>query len=84
MVVVAKGLGCGFPISAVVARESVFLKFNELGKFVFSTYGANPVCAAAACAVLDVVQEEKIQERALHLGKVRPIAVEIPTHRLSS
>jgi len=48
----------------------VFLKFNELGKFVFSTYGANPVCAAAACAVLDVVQEEKIQERALHLGKL--------------
>ena len=31
IVIVAKGLGCGFPISAVVARESVFNKFNETG-----------------------------------------------------
>lgn len=27
----AKGLGCGFPISAVVAKESVFNNFNDLG-----------------------------------------------------
>jgi len=37
---------------------------------VFSTYGANPVCAAAACAVLDVLKEEKFQERAFKLGQV--------------
>ena len=59
IVVVAKGLGCGFPISAIVAKESVFDKFNDTGKFIFSTYGANPVSAAAACAVLDVIEEEK-------------------------
>lgn len=70
MVIVAKGLGCGFPISAVVAKESVFDKFLETDKFIFSTYGANPVCAAAACAVLDVLEEEKVQERAFELGKV--------------
>lgn len=70
MVIAAKGLGCGFPISAVVAKESVFDSFKDTGKFVFSTYGANPVCAAAACAVLDVIKEEKIQERAHRLGKI--------------
>jgi len=70
IVTIAKGLGCGFPISAVVVRESIFNKFSAHNKFIFSTYGANPVCAAAACAVLDVVKEEKIQERAFRLGKV--------------
>ena len=70
IVVVAKGLGCGFPISAVVAKESVFDKFNDTGKFVFSTYGANPVSAAAACAVLDVIEEEKVQEHAEKMGVV--------------
>ena len=70
IVVVAKGLGNGFPISAVVAKESVFDKFDATGKFIFSTYGANPVSAAAACAVLDVVQEEKIQEHADKMGDV--------------
>eukprot|EP00591_Stephanopyxis_turris_P012851 CAMPEP_0195517046 /NCGR_PEP_ID=MMETSP0794_2-20130614/9530_1 /TAXON_ID=515487 /ORGANISM="Stephanopyxis turris, Strain CCMP 815" /LENGTH=452 /DNA_ID=CAMNT_0040645787 /DNA_START=74 /DNA_END=1432 /DNA_ORIENTATION=- len=70
LVIVAKGLGCGFPISAVVAKESVFKTFDDTGKFVFSTYGANPVCAAAACAVLDVLKEEKFQERAFKLGQV--------------
>jgi len=70
IVVVAKGLGCGFPISAVVAKESVFDKFDATGKFVFSTYGANPVSAAAACAVLDVIEEENVQEHAQRMGAV--------------
>ena len=70
MVVIAKGLGCGFPISAVVAKESIFDSFNQTGKFIFSTYGANPVSAAAANAVLDIIEEENIQNNALELGKV--------------
>ena len=70
IIVTAKGLGCGFPISAIIAKESVFKNFNNTGKFVFSTYGANPVSAAAACAVLDVIKDEKIQEHAHYLGGV--------------
>jgi alanine-glyoxylate transaminase/(R)-3-amino-2-methylpropionate-pyruvate transaminase len=70
IITIAKGLGCGFPISAVICKESVFNKFNSTGKFIFSTYGANPVSAAAACAVLDVVRDEKVQERTLHLGTI--------------
>ena len=70
MVIVAKGLGCGFPISAVVAKESVFDSFLNTGKFVFSTYGANPVCAAAGCAVLDVLEEEGFQAHAHELGQL--------------
>jgi acetylornithine/succinyldiaminopimelate/putrescine aminotransferase len=41
IVVVAKGLGCGFPISAVVAKESVFAEFNKTGKCM-PTPGCNP------------------------------------------
>ena len=37
---------------------------------MFSTYGANPVCAAAACEVLDVLKEEDFQGRAARLGQV--------------
>lgn len=70
IICIAKGLGCGHPISAVVAKESVFAKFNQTGKFVFSTYGANPMSAAAACAVLDTVQIEKVQEHAAAMGEV--------------
>ena len=44
--------------------------FPLSGKFIFSTYGANPVSAAAACAVLDVVAEEGVQARAAQLGEV--------------
>lgn len=70
IITIAKGLGCGFPISAVICKESVFAKYNATNKFIFSTYGANPVSCAAACAVLDVVRDEKIQERAFYLGTI--------------
>jgi len=35
----------------------------------FSTFGGNPVSCAAGLAVLDVLQEEKLQENALHVGQ---------------
>jgi alanine-glyoxylate transaminase/(R)-3-amino-2-methylpropionate-pyruvate transaminase len=53
-----------------MASETTFRQFNLTNKFIFSTYGANPTAAAAACAVLDVVRDEKIQERCAYLGDV--------------
>ncbi len=49
----AKGLGSGMPIGAIVARETVMTwPRGSHG----STYGGNPVCCAAALATLDVVE----------------------------
>ncbi|MEL6534354.1 MAG: aspartate aminotransferase family protein [Bacteroidota bacterium] len=56
----AKGLGGGFPIGAVLAREEIaqYLKPGDHG----TTYGGNPLAAAAALAVLNTVQAEGLLE----------------------
>jgi len=66
IVVVAKGLGNGFPIGAVVARQDVAAPMSE--KFMFHTYGANPTSCAAARAVLAVIDDEHLQENAKLVG----------------
>ncbi len=66
IVVMAKGLGNGFPIGAVVAKKSVAEPMSE--RFLFHTYGANPTSCAAARAVLKVIQEEKTQENSKRVG----------------
>ncbi|KAB2848764.1 MAG: aminotransferase class III-fold pyridoxal phosphate-dependent enzyme, partial [Hyphomicrobiaceae bacterium] len=52
IVVMAKGIGNGFPLGAVVAQRRV--AESLAGKFSFHTYGANPVSCAAGRAVLRV------------------------------
>ena len=66
IVVMAKGLGNGFPIGAVVARREVAAPMSE--KFMFHTYGANPTSSAAARAVLAVLRDERLQENARAVG----------------
>lgn len=66
IVVMAKGLGNGFPIGAVVAKRQVAAPMAE--KFMFHTYGANPTSAAAARAVLAVMRDEGLQENARTVG----------------
>ena len=66
IVVMAKGLGNGFPIGAVVARKHIAAPMAE--KFMFHTYGANPTSAAAARAVLAVMRDEALQENASRVG----------------
>ena len=66
IVVMAKGLGNGFPIGAVVARKEVAAPMAE--KFLFHTYGANPTSAAAARAVLAVIRDEALQANARTVG----------------
>ena len=66
IVVMAKGLGNGFPIGAVVARKHIAEPMAE--KFMFHTYGATPTSAAAARAVLAVMRDEGLQENARTVG----------------
>ncbi len=66
IIVMAKGLGNGFPIGAVVAKKHIAEPMAE--KFMFHTYGANPTSAAAARAVLAVMRDEGLQENARAVG----------------
>lgn len=62
----AKGLGGGFPIAAVTGRAEVMDGANPGG--LGGTYGGNPLGVAAAHAVLDVIEEENLCDRANFLG----------------
>lgn len=67
IVIMAKGIGNGYPIAAVVARRDIAESLSK--KFYFNTYGANPVCCAAGRAVLQVIREEKLQDNARVVGE---------------
>ncbi|MCA2380062.1 4-aminobutyrate--2-oxoglutarate transaminase [Agrobacterium genomosp. 3 str. RTP8] len=62
----AKGLGGGFPIAAVTGRAEVMDAPGPGG--LGGTYGGNPVGIAAGNAVLDIIEEENLNERAASLG----------------
>ncbi|ACI59669.1 4-aminobutyrate aminotransferase (plasmid) [Rhizobium leguminosarum bv. trifolii WSM2304] len=62
----AKGLGGGFPIAAVTGRAEIMDAPGPGG--LGGTYGGNPVGVAAGNAVLDVIEEEGLNERANQLG----------------
>jgi 4-aminobutyrate aminotransferase len=62
----AKGLAGGFPLAAVTGRAEVMDAANPGG--LGGTYAGNPIGVAAAHAVLDVIDEEKLCDRANYLG----------------
>jgi len=67
VVTTAKGLGNGMPIGACLARgeaASLFVPGNH-----GSTFGGNPLACAAAHAVIDVIEQDNLEERALALGE---------------
>jgi 4-aminobutyrate aminotransferase/4-aminobutyrate aminotransferase/(S)-3-amino-2-methylpropionate transaminase len=63
----AKGLGGGTPISAIVGRADIMDAAAPGG--LGGTYGGNPVSCAAALAVLDIVEEEKLCARSVSIGE---------------
>ena len=66
LITMAKSLGGGFPISGVVGLAEVMDAPNPGG--LGGTYAGNPVAVASAHAVLDVIEEEGLCERANVLG----------------
>lgn len=64
-ITMAKGLGNGFPIGAFITTPEIADK-NQ--KAQINTFGGNPVSAATASAVIDVIREEKIMENARVVG----------------
>lgn len=67
MVVLGKGLGGGVvPLAALIARDTLNVAGHmALGHY---THEKNPIACAAALATLDVIEEEKLPERARELG----------------
>lgn len=68
VVTMAKGLAGGLPLSAIVGRADVMDASNPGG--LGGTYAGNPIACAAAHAVLDVIEDEKLCERANAIGKI--------------
>jgi 4-aminobutyrate aminotransferase/(S)-3-amino-2-methylpropionate transaminase len=67
LIAIAKALGGGFPISAVIGRADVMDAPAPGG--LGSTFAGNAVACAAGLAVLDVMEEEGILARAQKLGE---------------
>jgi 4-aminobutyrate aminotransferase-like enzyme/Ser/Thr protein kinase RdoA (MazF antagonist) len=67
IVVLGKPIGNGFPLAAVITTEKIARSFDN-GMEFFSTFGGNPVACAAGLAVLDVLESEELQPRALRVG----------------
>ncbi|MBW6485975.1 MAG: 4-aminobutyrate--2-oxoglutarate transaminase [Syntrophobacterales bacterium] len=67
MITVAKSLTAGMPLSAVVGKQEIMDSVHKGG--IGSTFGGNPVSCAAALAVLDIYEEEKIIDKSEKLGK---------------
>jgi len=66
IVTMAKGIGNGAPLGAMVTRPEIAEVMAQ--RLHFNTYGGNPVSMAQGLATLRVIQEERIQERAREVG----------------
>jgi 4-aminobutyrate aminotransferase-like enzyme len=68
LVTIGKPMGNGHPVGAVVTRREIAARFGDETVF-FSTFGGNPVSAVAALAVLDVLEDERVLDRAATTGR---------------
>lgn len=66
IVTMAKGIGNGIPLGAVVTTPEIAEVLTR--RCYFNTFGGNPVCTAAGHAVLKVIEKEKLQENAHIVG----------------
>jgi 4-aminobutyrate aminotransferase-like enzyme/Ser/Thr protein kinase RdoA (MazF antagonist) len=67
IVTIGKPIGNGHPLGAVVTTAEIADSFAN-GMEYFNTFGGNPVSCAIGLAVLDVIRDERLQERALRVG----------------
>lgn len=71
IVTLAKGLGGGLPLGAVLVNDKIveITKKGDQG----STFGGNPICARSACVVVDKISEEEflaeVREKGNYLGE---------------
>jgi 4-aminobutyrate aminotransferase-like enzyme len=68
IVTLGKGFGNGFPVTCVAVREPYKESFESIS--ASSSYGGNPMACAAALASIEVIEEENLLARSLHLGEL--------------
>ncbi len=66
IVTMAKGIGNGCPLAAVVTTPKIAAALT--GKIHFNTFGGNPVVSAMGKAVLEVIEKENLQANSLKMG----------------
>src|SRR5438874_901261 len=66
IVTMAKGIGNGCPLGAVVTTPKIAQTLTQ--RIHFNTFGGNPVVCAQGKAVLEVIEKEKLQQNALTIG----------------
>jgi len=67
-ITLGKPMGNGHPVAAVITRREIAQRFAADTVF-FSTFGGNPVSAAAGLAVLDVLEDERVLPRVKLAGE---------------
>jgi alanine-glyoxylate transaminase/(R)-3-amino-2-methylpropionate-pyruvate transaminase len=66
IVTMAKGIGNGAPLAAVVTTPAI--AESMVGRIHFNTFGGNPVSCAIGKAVLEVMERENLQQNCLEVG----------------
>lgn len=66
IITMAKGLGSGAPIGALIAKSEVADSLK--GKLHFNTFGGDPYQSMQAATVIDIIKEEKLMENAKEQG----------------
>ena len=66
IVTMAKGIGNGAPLAAVVTKPEIAQALTE--RIHFNTFGGNPVSCAMGKAVLEVIDKENIQQNCVDVG----------------
>jgi len=67
MVSLGKPMGNGYPVAGLVMKPEVVAEFGAKARY-FNTFGGNTVAAATAMAVLEVIENERLQENAKEVG----------------
>ena len=68
IIILGKPMGNGHPMGAVVTTRAIGDAFNN-GMEFFSSFGGNPVSCVIGSAVLDIIENEKLQDQAKNSGK---------------
>jgi 2,2-dialkylglycine decarboxylase (pyruvate) len=64
----SKTLGAGLPLAAVVTSAAIEQEAHDRGFLFFTTHVSDPLVAAVGLTVLDVLERERMDERARELG----------------